>query len=167
MYTRIAIIVRCIGISDTLLHQSRIQDTYNITTMPINSRAKGHQFEIRIAQELREMGYDCVTSRSESRRLDDAGVDLVDDTPFYFQLKRTERLVDLNGTLASMPKEKTPVVLHKKSRKPALVTMSWEDFKRLHLSHERQRKNAKEPESTNSDIQSGDGSNPMGSPYID
>ena len=30
-----------------------------------------------------------------------------------------------------------------------------------------ERKNAKEPESTNSDIQPGDRSNPMGSPYID
>ena len=100
----------------------------------INSRAKGHQFERKIAEELREMGYDAVTSRSESRRLDDAGVDLVDDTAFYFQLKRVEALRPVDDILASMPADKTRVVLHKRSHKQAVVSMSWEDFKKLCLS---------------------------------
>ena len=101
----------------------------------INSRAKGHTFETTIAQELRDMGYDCVTSRSESRRLDDAGVDLVDDTPFYFQLKRVEKLRPVDMILDAMPDKKVRVVLSKRSRKDAVISMRWDDFKKLMLEN--------------------------------
>jgi len=107
--------------------------------MMINSRTKGHQFEVVIALQLRDLGYQCVTARSESKSLDDQGVDLVDNTPFHIQLKRVERLIRLNEVLARMPREspagipKIPVVVHKKNHKPTLVTMSWEDFKDICL----------------------------------
>lgn len=42
-------------------------------------RDKGNAYERQIASELRSMGYHYVTSRSESKRMDDLGVDLVPD----------------------------------------------------------------------------------------
>ena len=99
----------------------------------INAKAKGNAFEVLIAQELRDLGYQAVTSRFESKSLDDQGVDLVDNTDFYFQLKRVEALRPVDDIIASMPKTKTRVVLHKRSQKPAMVSMTWTDFKRLLL----------------------------------
>ena len=42
------------------------------------SRTKGHKFEQKIAKELRELGFNVVTSRSESKSMDDNKVDLID-----------------------------------------------------------------------------------------
>ena len=98
-----------------------------------NGRNKGHGFERKIMSELKELGYDCLTSRNESKRLDDAGVDLVDSTPFYFQLKKTERLPNLDNIIKAMPKEKVRTILHAKNNQDALITMRWEDFKTLLL----------------------------------
>jgi len=56
-------------------------------------RNKGHRYETKIAQELRNLGFtDVVTSRSESKSMDDKKVDLVDRSgklPCYIQLKNT------------------------------------------------------------------------------
>lgn len=67
------------------------------------SRVKGHSYEIRIAKELRELGFTgIVTSRSESKRADDNKQDLIDteqklplgiqlkcvqNTPSYFRIR--------------------------------------------------------------------------------
>ena len=41
-------------------------------------RRRGNNYELKIAHELEELGYEEVlTSRSESKRMDDAGVDLI------------------------------------------------------------------------------------------
>lgn len=57
------------------------------------SRNKGHGFELQILHELTDMGYEGLyTSRSESRRLDDAKIDLADTKnvlDFYVQCKCT------------------------------------------------------------------------------
>jgi len=56
--------------------------------MPSNpNRNRGHNFERDIVRELKELGYDAVSSRYESRRLDDAGVDIVTDAPYMIQCK--------------------------------------------------------------------------------
>ena len=56
-------------------------------------RQKGHSYELKIAKELREIGYKgIVTSRSESKRMDDNKIDLVDienKLECYIQLKNT------------------------------------------------------------------------------
>lgn len=56
------------------------------------NKRRGSDYERKIAKELREMGYESVvTSRSESKSIDDAKVDLIDknnELPCYFQLKR-------------------------------------------------------------------------------
>jgi len=102
--------------------------------MSINARQKGHAFERWFCELLRVFGYEAVTSRSESRRLDDAGVDIVDNTKFYFQLKAVERLAPgYHEILAKMPTEKIPVVVHKRNNKGSVVVMKLTDFQDLML----------------------------------
>jgi len=99
----------------------------------INARQKGHSFERDIVNELKEMGYAAITSRMESKRMDDLGVDIIDDTPFYIQCKAVERLGSIHKVLAKMPTEKTPIVLHKKNNQGTIVAIRWADFKKLML----------------------------------
>ena len=58
------------------------------------SRTKGHNFETKIAKELRDLGYTgVVTARSESKSMDNNKIDLVDKNgimPFFLQLKSTQ-----------------------------------------------------------------------------
>ncbi len=100
----------------------------------INSRAKGHAYELQIVNRLKELGYDAVTSRSESKRMDDLGVDIIDNTDFYIQCKAVEKLKpSLHDILARMPTDKVPVVYHKRNNKGSTVTLKANDFERLLL----------------------------------
>jgi hypothetical protein len=70
---------------------------------PKNSRRRGNAYEVKIAKELQELGFPgVVTSRSESKRMDDSKVDLIDTenkltcllqlkltqaTPNYFKIR--------------------------------------------------------------------------------
>ena len=60
------------------------------------SRNKGHAYEQKIAKELRELGFsEVVTSRSESKSMDDNKVDLIDKEnklPCAIQLKSTQSI---------------------------------------------------------------------------
>lgn len=56
------------------------------------NKQRGNEYERRIANELNELGFNMVTSRSESKRTDDNKVDLIDlsnKLPCAIQLKRT------------------------------------------------------------------------------
>lgn len=57
------------------------------------NKAKGSEYERKIAKELRDLGFDgVVTSRSESKAVDNNKVDLIDTEnklPCFIQLKRT------------------------------------------------------------------------------
>jgi hypothetical protein len=103
----------------------------------INSRQKGHAFELWFCKRLRELGFEAVTSRSESRRLDALKVDTVDNTPYYWQLKRLEKLGQVDTLLQSMPDNKPRVVLSKRSHKPAVVHMLYEDFEAILLGQKK------------------------------
>lgn len=94
------------------------------------SKKKGNNYELQIAQKFRDAGYvDCVTSRSESKRLDDAGVDLCNTGSYHVQCKAQERLsTNLHDILKNMPKDKMGLVFWKRNRKGSVVTMSEEDF---------------------------------------
>lgn len=58
------------------------------------NKQKGSEYERKIAKELRELGFDgVVTSRSESKTVDNNKVDLIDTEgklPVFIQLKRTQ-----------------------------------------------------------------------------
>jgi hypothetical protein len=55
--------------------------------MATRNKTAGSNYERKIAKELREFGFDAVTSRAESRNLDDRGVDLVTNFPLLPQMK--------------------------------------------------------------------------------
>jgi hypothetical protein len=51
-----------------------------------NNKRRGSDYERQIAKELRELGYtEVVTSRSESKAMDDAKIDLIDNQHNFFQ----------------------------------------------------------------------------------
>ena len=51
------------------------------------NRNRGHKFERDIVLMLKEMGYEAVTSRQESRSADARGIDIISDYPFKIQAK--------------------------------------------------------------------------------
>ena len=58
-----------------------------------SARRRGHAYETQICKELNEIGFDCVTSRSESKSTDDNKIDIIDKSnklPCYIQIKRTQ-----------------------------------------------------------------------------
>lgn len=97
----------------------------------INSRAKGHAFERQIINLLKELGWtQACSSRSESKRTDDAGIDICFSYPLQIQCKAVEALGSAHATLDRMPKVDGVynVVFHKKNRQGTTVSMSQNDF---------------------------------------
>ena len=70
---------------NTILAKKKRTGSYN--------RNRGHNYETKVAKEIRELGYDgIVTSRSESKQMDNNKVDLIDTNgklPCNIQLKKT------------------------------------------------------------------------------
>ncbi len=96
-----------------------------------SARAKGNQFEVKFCQLLVNKGFTAVTARSESKRLDDSGVDISTDCPFNFQLKAHEKGIGTHKLLKSMPNDKPPVLVHKRNHQGVVVSMYLEDFLKL------------------------------------
>jgi len=95
----------------------------------INNRKKGNQYETDLAVELREFFPNVVTSRSESKRTDDKGVDFCYTAPFNIQAKAWERAPSYHTVLSEMPKDLNDnVIFHKKNHKGTVVIMSKETF---------------------------------------
>lgn len=97
-------------------------------------RNKGHAFERFLVKLFRTLGYkDCVTSRAESKRLDDLGVDLCYTGIWQVQAKAVERLGSAHETLERMPKtdNKINLVFHKRNNKGVVVAMQMSDFIKL------------------------------------
>ena len=67
-------------------------------------------------------------------RIDDLGVDIIDNTDFYIQCKAVEKLKpSLHDILKRMPTKKVPVVYHKRNNMGTIVSLKQEDFERLLL----------------------------------
>lgn len=87
------------------------------------SRVAGHSYERQIVKELKELGFkNAVSSRSESKNLDDKGVDVANTPGYSVQCKNSktnpnyvELLNDLN-TIVSL-RGTVKVILHKKTKK--------------------------------------------------
>jgi len=94
----------------------------------MNSRKKGNTFEIAIMNLLKEYGYQATTSRNSSKVLDDSGVDLDTDFPFNIQCKSLERTPPYQQILKDMPKNKIPVIFHKRKHQGTVVVMGLDDF---------------------------------------
>lgn len=105
-----------------------------------NNRTAGNGYERAIVRELKEYGYsDAVTTRSESRNMDNRGVDIMgDNLPVYIQCKNSQNTPNIHKLLTSklLPNDKPVVVFHKKTKKSAknfvkegeYVYMTKEDF---------------------------------------
>jgi hypothetical protein len=97
----------------------------------INARKKGNSYELWCIKHFQKIGLfmKAVSSRSESKRRDDAGVDICYTEPFNFQCKAVENLGSAHKVLAAMPDELNyNVVLHKKNNQGTVASMSLEDF---------------------------------------
>jgi hypothetical protein len=86
-----------------------------------NNRNRGNQYERDIVIELKKLGYnDVVTSRAESRNMDNKGVDVFGHSlPVYIQAKNYTKYPDIHELLSSelLPNEKPTVIFHKKTKK--------------------------------------------------
>ena len=95
----------------------------------MNSRAKGAGGERELAKKLREYGYDCRRGQQFSGANGDA--DVVGLPGIHIECKRVERL-NLVDAMAQSRRDaregEIPVVMHRKTRSPWLVTMTLEDW---------------------------------------
>ncbi len=86
------------------------------------NRARGVEYERAIAKELRSLGYESVvTSRSESKSMDDKKIDLIDSEgklPFLPQLKATINTPDYFGIEKECPIKDKPFVIFWKKIQP-------------------------------------------------
>jgi len=121
--------------------------------MANTNRTKGHQAEREYRNEFKALGYThCQTSRYASRLHDDCKVDLV-NLPFNVQIKAgKQRGMNPSKVLSDMEEalkegfpadaheqSKIKILIHKKDGKRGrprtqyddLVTLTWEDFKRI------------------------------------
>src|SRR3990167_5652302 len=102
------------------------------------SRTKGHAFERKISQEMRDLGFrDCVTVR-ESRlgnwsRTDD-GRDIVGTPGFAIQVKNRRDYCSVSTIeeIVVYPKENEKrIVIAKANHKEVMAIIPWEDLKLL------------------------------------
>ena len=89
------------------------------------NRNRGNGYERTIVKELKELGYDAVTSRAESRNMDNRGIDIFsppycsNPLPVHIQCKNTVINPHYEDLLTSelLPNDKPTVVVHRKTKK--------------------------------------------------
>lgn len=95
----------------------------------MNSRAKGASGERELANVLKEYGFQ--TRRGQQYSGANGDADVVGIEGIHIECKRVERLnIDeaMSQSIRDAREEEIPVVMHRKNRKPWLVTMRLEDF---------------------------------------
>lgn len=102
------------------------------------NKNKGSSLELEIVNKLKEIGYvGCVSSRSQSKRMDDAKVDIVDledKLPIYIQSKYTQNTPNYFGIKSECPLTDKPfTVIWKKAtndgtNSPGTIAMVDIDF---------------------------------------
>ena len=99
--------------------------------MSINSREKGKRGELDLAAFLRDHGY--VDARRSVQHCGYNGdADVVGALPgYHLEVKRVERL-NLDAAFEQSVRDardgEIPVVVHRRNRKPWMITMRFEDF---------------------------------------
>lgn len=95
----------------------------------MNSRDKGARFERQIANILKERGYDARRGQQYSGANGDA--DVVGLPGVHIECKAVERL-NISTAYAQSVRDaregEVPVVIHKRSREPIMITMTLADF---------------------------------------
>lgn len=104
-----------------------------VLIMQINSRAKGASNERKLANKLKEYGYD--TRRGQQYSGANGDADVVGIDGIHIECKAVEKLnLDkaMEQSINDAREGEIPVVMHKKNRKQWKVTMLLEDFVKLH-----------------------------------
>lgn len=95
----------------------------------MNSRDKGARFERQIANVLKERGYDARRGQQYSGANGDA--DVVGLPGVHIEAKAVEHL-NVSAAYAQSQRDardgEVPVVVHKKSREPIMITLLLDDF---------------------------------------
>jgi Holliday junction resolvase len=85
--------------------------------MANRNRTAGHNWEREVIKDLKKAGFtEAVSARYESKRLDDAGVDIVNTSPFNMQCKNEAKRPDYHKLIQEMP-DGINIVLHKFTQK--------------------------------------------------
>jgi hypothetical protein len=94
------------------------------------NRRAGHDYERKIAKEMRALGWvSAITSRYGSREKDDKKVDIMNVDPFNIQCKSVQRPVKYIALLDEMPNDfNFNVIFHKLLHKGEYVILKKEDF---------------------------------------
>lgn len=95
-----------------------------------NSKAKGSAGERELANRLKELGLQARRTQQFCGKAGDADVDCVELSAYHIECKRVERLnIDTAMDQATRDcGDKTPLVMHRRNKKPWLVTMFLEDW---------------------------------------
>lgn len=113
-----------------------------------NNRTAGNRYERTVVNDLKSLGFDdVVTARSESRNMDNRGVDVFGDSlPIHIQCKTTNRRLKYEDFFQrdTLPTDKPVVIYEKKTRKSnsrfmtigEFVIMRREDFERMVLTND-------------------------------
>jgi len=98
--------------------------------MALNSKQKGKVGEREVAEIFRSHGIDARRAVQFCGSTGEAA-DIIADVPFHIEIKRVERL-NLGDAYRQAQRDsqgkKPPVVVHRASRQPWLITMSLVDF---------------------------------------
>lgn len=103
----------------------------------MNSRAKGASGERELANVLKEYGFQ--TRRGQQYSGANGDADVVGIEGIHIECKRVERLnIDeaMSQSIQDAREGEIPVVMHRKNRKPWLVTMRLEDFIKMRKENE-------------------------------
>jgi hypothetical protein len=95
------------------------------------AREKGKRGERMWRDVLRSYGFDAERAGYKQAHLGAGGADVEDNSGFWWEVKFVEKLnvrAAYDQAAAACPLGKPPVVAHKTSSKPWLVTMAGEDF---------------------------------------
>jgi hypothetical protein len=105
-------------------------------TLGKRNRTAGHVFERWAKKKFVELGFlFAVTSRSESKAADDAGIDLVNTGDFGVQCKSSKTRPDYITVLKNMPKSLLNIILHKAPGGKVYVIMDYITLEKLISSY--------------------------------
>ena len=95
-----------------------------------NSRAKGAAGERELANKLKEYGYTARRTQQFCGKAGDSDVVCEELDQYHIEVKRVERLNIDKAMEQSLNdcKDKTPIVVHRRNKKPWMVTMYLEDW---------------------------------------
>ena len=102
-----------------------------------NSRDKGKKGELELSHKLNDLGFSTRRTAQYNGKEQGSLADLIGIDGIHIECKRVERLnIDTayEQAVRDSKEGETPIVFHRRNRKPWLVTMSIEDWaKREHL----------------------------------